>query len=402
MNSTKKILYMFIFVLSLILMGCQESESNVPTSQNQAALESSVKSDKAKASADIAAKDRSASSEQKTSETVQAANAQSPVGGESEPSSTPVALSANDNNGVKIEVTKAVHDFGELAPDTFNTCKFTFRNAGTTLLKVVRVQSTCGCSVPKLDKLEYKPGETGEVEVRFHSPGYKGNTTKHLYIVSNDPENPRAELELRAKIVVMVEVSPEKVELKYDADNADIVPLTVKSLDNEAFSITGVASPNNAITADFDPEKKATEFVLYPKVNTELLSKSPVGSIQIDVDHPKAKSVLVQYSMKPRFFVSRPRIILQNAVEGAEETKEVLIRSNYGEKIEIDSVTSRNGNMEITEQTPVEGDALKLMVKIKVPVQEDNKRRYFSDELKVKLTDGYETTIRCSGWYKRR
>ena len=313
-------------------------------------------------------------------------------------STSPVSVASKN---IKIEVIKAVHDFGELSPDTYNNCSFKFRNAGTETLKIEKVQSTCGCSVPKLDKMEYKPGEEGEVEVRFHAPSRKGSVVKHLYIVSNDVNNPRAELELKANVVVMVEVSPEKVTLAFDEDNAGIVPIKVKSIDNVLFTVTGFKASSQAITAEFNPKEKSTEHVLNPKVDTELLSKNPVGSIIISVDHPKAKDVFVQYTMKPRFVVSRPRIILQNAAEGMIETKDVMIKSNYGEKVEIKSTSSENGLMELLETIPVEGDALKLMIQITVPPQGQEARRYFSDKMDIKLTNGYETEVRVSGWYKR-
>lgn len=303
--------------------------------------------------------------------------------------------------GARVEVTKAVHDFGELAPDSINTCTFTFKNVGTDVLNIQQVQSTCGCSVPKLDKKEYQPGESGEVEVRFHAPAYKGNVTKHLYIVSNDTQNPRAQLEIKANVVVKVVVSPEQLELVYNKENGGIVPITVKSLDDQPFAITGITSTNNAVKAEFDPQEKKTEFVLNPTVDTEQLSKNPAGILQIAVNHPQAKQVLVQYRMQPRYVVTRPRIILQNANPGETEVKDVQIRSNYGESVEIESASSREGNMEVVGTEPLEGDALKVMVQIQIPPQPDGNLRYFSDVLKIKLKNGYETDINCNGWFKR-
>lgn len=393
MFKTNGIMFVVAVVFAVLFGGCQESSATQTSTQASTAL----------ASAAIA-----------ETPTPMATPASAPIEVKTEPvqiktegkrsdyaTAAPVAETRAARNGAAIEVTKEAHDFGDLAPDSMNSCKFTFKNAGTEVLKIEQVQSTCGCSVPTLKKTEFQPGEEGEVEVRFHAPNYKGTTTKHLYIVSNDTKNPRAQLEIKANVVVMVEVSPEQVDLVYNKENAGIVPLTLKSLDGQPFAVTGVTTTNNAIQIDFDPEKKATEFVLHPTVDTELLSKFPVGTIQIKVDHPKTKQVIAQYRMQPRFVVSRPRIIMQNAQPGSTDVKDVLIRSNYGEKVEIESASSRGGTMEIVETQEVEGDALKVMVKITVPPQDDSNRRYFSDELDIKLTNGFETQIRCSGWYKR-
>ena len=89
--------------------------------------------------------------------------------------------------GPKILVTKEFHDFGDIGPASNHTCEFNFQNVGSEMLVIEKVQSTCGCSVPQLKKNDYAPGESGTVEVRFHSPSNKGETKKQLYILSNDP-----------------------------------------------------------------------------------------------------------------------------------------------------------------------------------------------------------------------
>lgn len=298
-----------------------------------------------------------------------------------------------------ISVENPVHDFGQLGPGATVKCEFKFTNTGKSVLKIEHVQSTCGCTVPELKIKEYAPGETGVISVSFHAPSVKGSVTKHLYIVSNAPVTPRAELAIKADVVVKVEISPEQVELRLDQPNAGMPDIVVKSADGVEFSIQSISIANNVITVPFDSAKKAKEFTLKPVVDIEKISEFNTGVIQVTTNHPQAGTLLVRYNAKPQYEVSRPRIILQNVEPGVAIVKDVLIRSNYGKQVEMTSAQSQKGLMEIESQEK-DGEHLKLMVKITPPVQEAPAKRYITDELDVTLKDGTKLTIRCSGWYK--
>ena len=299
-----------------------------------------------------------------------------------------------------VSIENTVHDFGEMGPGTSDKCEFKFKNAGSDVLKISRIQSTCGCTVPQLKKKEYAPGEEGVVSVSFHAPNTKGKTTKHLYIVSNDPVTPRAGLTIKAEVVVKVEVSPENVELRLDKDNAGMPNIVVKGLDDREFSIKNITlTPKGAMKIPFDPEKKAKEFTLEPVVSIEKLNQVNTGVIQIKTDHPQSGTLIVRYHAVPQYEVSRPRIILQNVEPGVPVVKDVLIRSNYDKDVEIESAVSKNGYMEIESQEK-DGQHLQLQVKITPPAQDASSRRYITDELKITLKDGTVLSIRCSGWFK--
>ena len=97
--------------------------------------------------------------------------------------------------------------------------------------------------------------------------------------------------------------------------------------------------------------------------------------------------------------VTNPRYILQNIKPGEPIVRDNLIRSNYGKPVEIASVKSRNGYMDIEKQES-DGDHMKLSIKITPPEQAESARRYITDELTITLKDGNKLTIRCSGWFR--
>jgi len=311
----------------------------------------------------------------------------------------------------KVVMTKATHDFGKVGPGSTHKADYEFKNEGEAALLTNRIQSTCGCSKPILIKdgkrfsmplktpVSFEPGESGQVEVTFKSPATKGNVNKNLYLLTNDPASPRTEFVVKAFVVVKVSVQPEKVDLKLDLDNAGMPDIVVKSTDGQEFSIKSVTVTRNAIKIPFDPAAKATEFTLKPQVELEKLGQSNTGVIQIKTTHPQAGTLMVRYNVKPMYELTNPRYILQNVEPGEPILRENLIRSNYGKPAEIESVTSRNGYMEIEKQEQ-DGDHIKLTIKITPPDQSPSARRYITDELTIILKDGHKLSIRCSGWFR--
>jgi hypothetical protein len=306
-----------------------------------------------------------------------------------------------DKNVPSLKLEKSEHDFGIIGPDTPNKCQFKFSNAGKGVLKIDSIQSTCGCTVPELAKKEYAPGESGVIDVAFRSPSSGGIITKHLYVLSNDPVVGRAELAVKATVEIKVIVDPNRVELAINKENGGLASLNVKSLDNVPFAITSFTSTGQSITCKFDPADNRTEHVLKPSVNTSKLQEINTGIIQIGVDHPQAKEVIVGFNALAMFELRPSRIILQNTEPGVATKREVWIVNNYEQPFEIESMTSRNGYMKVVSQKK-DGLNIGLTIEITPPTQQEPVRRYITDELNIKIKNGPTLTVRCSGWFKLR
>lgn len=311
----------------------------------------------------------------------------------------------------KIVLIKASHDFGPVGPGTSHKADYEFGNEGDGILTVKGVQSTCGCSKPTLIKdgkryrvplkepVVFEAGQKGGVEVTFKAGATKGNVNKHLYILSDDPKTPRAQLDVKAQVQVKVSVEPESVKLRFDEENAGMPDIIVKSKDGQAFSIKSVRVANKVVEVPFDAAEEAAEFTLKPQVDLQKLSKFNTGIIQISTTHPQAGTLMVRYNAKPMFEVSNPRFILQNVEPEKPIIRDNLIRSNYDKKAEIVSVESRNGYMEVESQEQ-DGNHIKLKIKITPPAQDAKTRRYITDELTITLKDGHILKVRCSGWFR--
>jgi hypothetical protein len=335
---------------------------------------------------------------QKTTDVTTQQPKQPPITETQKPVKEPAEAQPQKTNAV-IEVENPVHDFGVMGPNQKKSGEFKFKNVGDGILKINKINSTCGCTVPQLEKKEYAPGESGAIQVTYRSSSRQGPVTKHLYIESNDSKKPKYELAIKAQVKVNISVNPEKMDLSIGKENAGAGPITITSKDSKPFAIKSFASSQDIITAEFDPAVESTEFVLDPKVDIEKLKKLLKGSIRINITHPNFGMVTIPFSTKPPFELSRPRFIIQNALPGKDETKDVWIMSNYDAKVEIESITSTNKYMEVIGTEPKDNN-VKLTIKI-TPPQNNTKARSFTDSLKIELKSGDELTIRCSGFYKK-
>jgi hypothetical protein len=299
----------------------------------------------------------------------------------------------------KIRFEKLIHDFGKISPGKTKLCEFKFTNAGDGLLKIGKIQSTCGCTVPQLKKKQYYRGESGTIKVEYRPGNYAGIAKKRLFVNSNDKTSSRVTLTIKATIVKKVDYEPKRLNLLLKKENAGCGEITLFSLDKQPFAIKQFQSTNNAITADINPSVKKTTFVLQPRVDIEKLRNDLNGRININLTHPECKTVTITFSTLPEFKVNPAAIIVFNVKPQKPVERELWILNNYNEDFEIESVSSDKGAVKVLSQEKV-GKRYKFQLQITPPTAE-NKQRIFADMFRVNIKGGGKLEILCRGFYLR-
>lgn len=103
----------------------------------------------------------------------------------------------------RIQFRSTEIDFGTIAQRETKTKVLLFKNVGNEELKVDVFRSSCGCSSGELvvkDKI-ISPRETGEVIVNFKSGDFVGRVIKSLYVETNDPQNGKMEIKVKANVL---------------------------------------------------------------------------------------------------------------------------------------------------------------------------------------------------------
>ena len=63
--------------------------------------------------------------------------------------------------------------------------KFRFTNVGTSPVKITDLRPSCGCTTAVLEKKEYAPGESGEIEAKFKFNGRVGHQEKWIVVTTD-------------------------------------------------------------------------------------------------------------------------------------------------------------------------------------------------------------------------
>jgi len=311
--------------------------------------------------------------------------------------------------GPEITFEKVVHEFGKIDAKSKNVCEFKFTNTGNSLLKITDVSKTCGCTPFTLEKMEYKPGESGVLKVEYNASNMSTEVRKTLIVSSNDAAKPKVELVIKAQIVAKIDYQPNKLDLLLNKENAGCPAITIKSIDGKPFSIKQVEvvigrskSIDKLITIDSNSSVEATEFVLQPKVDVEKLRQQPdiSGSIQITITHPASDMIIIPFEMLPKYKVTPPSLIIYKAESQKPVKREVWILSNYDDDFEIESTSSKAGAIKVLSQEKLE-NRYKLELEITPPAIKEGQKWFFTDSLLVNIKGGETLNVACRILYPR-
>ncbi len=110
----------------------------------------------------------------------------------------------------RIALSTTLVDFGQIAKTARVEGRVTVRNAGGQTLEILSVTTSCGCTKARLDSQIIEPGQETTLTVIFDAASHSAEQTpassepevvSHvIYLRTNDPVQPEAELEIRANL----------------------------------------------------------------------------------------------------------------------------------------------------------------------------------------------------------
>ena len=303
-----------------------------------------------------------------------------------------------DQSSPRISFEKVVHNFGDIAIKEKRECEFRFKNIGHGLLQMGEIKSTCGCTLPRLSQKEYKPGEESIIKVKYSGSNKSESVVKHIFVLTNDPENPKVKLTIKARVLQYIEITPSKLQLSLKK-NANIPIIKLKSKDGKLFSIKNCISSKSAIETEFDPNVVANEFVISPKADMQILKENRKGKIKFYLSHPRCCSVTLPYEVPTQFQTKPSMIMLHNVTPDELHIREIVVKNINKEQFEIKSISSKNGYVKVISKEQCAGD-IKLKLQVTVPPIK-TEQKYFRDFLGIKMDNSEKLIVRLNGFYHR-
>lgn len=246
------------------------------------------------------------------------------------------------------------HDFGKIFDDARQKTEFPFVNNGPDPLIIGEVRSTCGCTVPDLEKKVYQPGETGVIRVEFDPRGKHGSDSRTITVQSNDALTPTTRITIRSYVRKLIVIEPAMLQFgQHDKGKGDEREIIVagRTPDFEAtlattnfpdiFDVKVLDTKVRTIGTDKE-ELRATRFLV------SLRPDAPVGNhraeltIRTNDERRPIEHTQVLASVLGDLAVVPPRLSLGRIEAGASFSREFRVQSRSGEPFKITAVEIRD------------------------------------------------------------
>jgi hypothetical protein len=99
----------------------------------------------------------------------------------------------------KIEFKTDTIDYGTIEKGANGVRVFEFTNTGNEPLIISKVNSSCGCTVPKKPEGPIQPGQTGEIEVKYDTN--RVNPIRKTITVISNAETPTVALKIKGEVI---------------------------------------------------------------------------------------------------------------------------------------------------------------------------------------------------------
>lgn len=108
----------------------------------------------------------------------------------------------------RLEVSTQLWDFGEAWEGEVLECQVTVKNVGDAPLHILKVDRSCGCTVPTKPKSPLAPGESDHLGIRYESKGRSGNVNHTVTLITNDPRRERTTIRIQGHLSYLFEMKP--------------------------------------------------------------------------------------------------------------------------------------------------------------------------------------------------
>ena len=177
----------------------------------------------------------------------------------------------------------------EAAPDQDSAeGVFNFTNNGDRAVTIESVKSSCGCTVPELEKREYLPGESGEIRAIFTFGNRTGEQRKTITVVTDEIDAQKTNLLLEVSIPKLIQVKPffvfwrkgdatEPKMIKIRVSNPNLIkPVSIEANDDRFDTVLESTGDPAVFTVAITPRSTETSGNSYFLVTTDFPVAKPI------------------------------------------------------------------------------------------------------------------------------
>lgn len=191
-------------------------------------------------------------------------------------------------------------DLGKVEPAEEIRGVFRFRNRGTTPVRITKLTPSCGCLNPRLETMDYEPGDGDSLVLRMHpaneEPGQKNYYCDVEYL---DPRPQKVRLSFRLQLpAAMLTVHPKALMIYQNTDAPTVEHFYVTDTRGRDVKITDVRTKSPFVTAKLLPEPRKNdqglvEHVIEITVKGQIPEQRQHALVQIATDDPDVPTIRV-------------------------------------------------------------------------------------------------------------
>ncbi|GAB4384387.1 MAG: DUF1573 domain-containing protein [Phycisphaerales bacterium] len=251
------------------------------------------------------------------------------------------------------------HDFGTILNIDEQEFAFRFTNTGRDPLIIGEIKSTCGCTVPDIEKKVYQPGESGEIIVRYNPHGKRGHDSRSVTVKTNAIAQPTVKLTIKANVLQLVELEPTMLQFgQVDKGKSKQMELWVGGR-TEDFKVTHATTnmPDVYTVQVGETELHAfgleKEQLRATKLVVSLRPDAPVGmhsaelTIRTTDERAPVQRTQVLSQVLGDLAVVPPRISLGRVEPGQTFSREFQVKSRSGEPFKINQIEQRDSTADV-------------------------------------------------------
>jgi hypothetical protein len=163
--------------------------------------------------------------------------------------------------------------------------RFRFTNVGTMPVTINDVHTSCGCTTAALQKKQYAPGESGEIDATFQIAGRTGHQEKAIYVTTSSALLNPTVLRLKVDIPEALTIEPQLVMWRVGEPPQ---PKTIRIVVSNEYpgKIVSVEPDNQSVKLDLREIHPGKE--LEVKVTPQGTTQAAAATLLIRTNYPPA------------------------------------------------------------------------------------------------------------------
>ncbi len=309
-----------------------------------------------------------------------------------------MAVAAEGDNRPRAIPTEPIKDFDIVPKGEVIVHQFEIRNEGSAVLELTDVRPACGCTVAEYDR-KIAPGKSGLVKTRVKTENFGGPIAKSIAVFTNDPDNPKLQLVVKANVKPYVAVVPGYARYNYvQGEPVGSINQILWADDGSDIEIVSIKSPYDYLKVSY---REATEDERHQKgegkqwhIEVTLESQSPVGAlrdfVEVRLSHAKQKKVKIPISgfVRPRQHVTPHEIDFGQLQGSALPLRRTLHFTNFiTNTIELTRIETGLPGLSGEVENAAKSDDAGYRFKLRLTLGPEMPKGEFSSTVKIHTTD---------------